>query len=220
MRDTAEGLTAVATDGHRFARVVAPGISGLSRDRRLIIPKPAIKILLKLLGGKDTEPVTLRRSAALLEAEATGFSFVSKLIDAEYPAYEGLLPASSDNVVTVNGTALTQAVARIAAVIPHEKHLSLVGLTWTAAEPSLRLCIAGMPDLADDPIEAEVSGRGRLAVQVKHLAQLLDELGSERVRIDAGTCAHSGILIANPDDANFTIVQMPCFWEAEASEAA
>ena len=76
------------------------------------------------------------------------------------------------------------------------------------------------PEIADDPIEAKVSGRGRLAVQIKHMAQLLDELGSVCVRIDAGGSAGSAILVTDPDDANFTIVQMPYLWSAQASQAA
>jgi DNA polymerase-3 subunit beta len=220
LHDAEEGLAAVATDGHRLARAVAPGISGLSQDRRLIVPKPAVKVLVKLLGGKDTGPAMLRRSAKLLEATATGFSFVSKLIDAAYPTYERLLAAPTDNVATVARAALARAVGRVAAVVPDEKsRLSLVGLTWHAPEPSLRLCIAGAPDLADDPIEAEASGSGRFAAQIKHLAQLLNEVEGERVRIDVGTCAGNGILITDPDDANFTIVQMPCRWETETEAA-
>lgn len=220
LHDTAGGLTAVAADGHRLACVVAPGISGLSQDRHLIIPKPAIKILLKLLGGKDIEPVTLRRSAALLEAKSAEFSLVSKLIDADYPAYEGLLPVPSDNWVVVNGSALAQALTRIVATMPDEKHLQLIGLTWEAPDPTLRLCIVRAPDLADDPIRADVNGRGRLAVQIKYLSQLVAELGDGRVRIDGGTRANSGILITNPDEPSVTIVQMPCFWGAEVAVAA
>jgi DNA polymerase-3 subunit beta len=119
----------------------------------------------------------------------------------------------------VDRVALVQAVARITAVTSDDKRLPPVGLTWKAPQPLLCLCIAGTPDLADDPIEAEVSGRGRLAVQVKHLTQLLDELESVCVRIDAGTSAGSAVLITNPHDANFTIIQMPYVWSAQAQAA-
>ena len=220
MHDTDAGLAAVATDGHRLARVILPGVTGLSQDRRLIVPRPAIKVLLKLLADKEVELLTLRRSASLLEITSTKFTFISKLIDAEYPAYERLVSASTDNTAIVDRVALVQAVARIAAVASDDKRLPLVGLTWKAPETALQLCIPDAPEIADDPIEAEVSGRGRLAVQIKHLAQLLDELESDRVRIDAGTSAGSAILITDPDDANFTIIQMPCVWGAQASQAA
>ena len=101
-----------------------------------------------------------------------------------------------------------------------DKRRPLVGLTWKAPKKALQLCVPDAPEIADDPIEAKVSGRGRLAVQIKHLAQLLDEFEGDRIRIDAGTSAGSAILITDPDDANFTIIQMPCFWGAQASQAA
>jgi DNA polymerase III subunit beta len=217
LHDTHAGLAAVATDGHRLARVILPGVTGLSQDRRLIVPRPAIKVLVKLLANKEVKLLTLRRSTTLIEITSTKFTFISKLIDAEYPAYERLVPASTDNTTIVDRVALMQAVARIAAVTSDDRRLPLVGLTWRAPERALQLCAPDAPEIADDPIEAEVSGRGRLAVQIKHLAQLLDELESVCVCIDTGTSAGSAILITDPDDANFTIIQMPCVWGAQAS---
>ena len=187
LHDTDAGLAAVATDGHRLARVILPGVTGLSQDRRLIVPKPAIKVLVKLLADKEVELLTLRRSASLIEITSTKFTFISKLIDAEYPAYERLVSASTDNTAILDRAALVQAVARVAAVVSDDKRLPLVGLTWKAPEQALQLCVPDAPEIADDPIEAEVSGRGRLAVQVKHLAQLLDET---RKRPHSHRCRH------------------------------
>ena len=220
LHDTGAGLAAVATDGHRLARVVLPGPTGLSQDRRLIVPRPAIKVLLKLLANRDLDLLTLRRSASLIEITSTTFSFISKLIDADYPAYERLVPTSTDNTAIVDHVALARAVARIAAVASDDKRLPLIGLTWKTPEKAMQLCTPGAPEIADDPIEAEVSGQGRLAVQIKHLTQLLDEFKSDRVRIDAGTSAGSAILITDPDNADFTIIQMPCAWRAQTSQAA
>ena len=219
LHDTGAGLAAVATDGHRLARVVLPGATGLSQDRRLIVPRPAMRVLLRLLANRDVELLTLRRSASLIEITSTAFSFISKLIDAEYPAYERLVPASTNNTAIVDHVALVQAVARIAAVASDNKRSPLIGLTWKTPEKALQLCTPGAPEIADDTIEAEVSGQGRLAVQIKHLMQLLDELKSQRVRIDAGTGAGNAILITDPDNANFTIIQMPCAWRAPTSQA-
>ena len=54
-------LAAVATDGKRLVRVLFPGIDGLVVG--LIMPRPVIKIILKLLADKTIERVTLRQSA-------------------------------------------------------------------------------------------------------------------------------------------------------------
>ena len=220
LHDTDAGLAAVAADGQRLARIILPGVTGLSKDRRLIVPRPAIKLLLKLLADREVEVLTLRRSMALIEITSTKFTFIGKLIDADYPVYERLIPVSTDNTALVDRAALVRAIARIAAVTPDDKRTPLVGLTWKAPKKALQLCVPDAPEIADDPIEAKVSGRGRLAVQIKHMAQLLDELGSVCVRIDAGGSAGSAILVTDPDDANFTIVQMPYLWSAQASQAA
>ena len=219
LHDTDAGLAAVATDGQRLARVILPGVTGLSQDRRLIVPRPAIKILVKLLADKEVELLTLRRSMTLMEVTSTKFTFISKLIDADYPAYEYLISTSTDNTAMLDRAALVQAVARVAAVVSDDKR-PLVGLTWNAPEPALHLCAPDAPEIADDPVDANVSGQGRFAVQVKHLAQLLDEIGSDRIRIDAGTRAGNAILITDPTNTNLTMLQMPYLWSVRASQAA
>jgi len=87
LRDSDGALAAVATDGHRLCKAIIPGGGGLSQDDRLIVPRPAVKIILKLLADKSNERIVLRRSATLLAVEAAGFSFTSKLIDTTYPDY-------------------------------------------------------------------------------------------------------------------------------------
>jgi len=93
-----------------------------------------------------------------------------------------------------------------------------IGLAGKAPEQSLCLCVPEAPD-PDDLVEAETLGSGRFAVQVKHPTRLLDELKGDGFRIDAGAHAGSAILITDPDDSHFTIIQMPCVWMAEVSQA-
>jgi DNA polymerase-3 subunit beta len=219
LHDVKDGLAFVATDGHRLAHTLLPGIGGLSQDRRLIIPGPAIKIISKLLADKTIETVTLRRSATLIEVAAAPFTFVSKLVDAEYPSYERVVPAPSGNSVIISRAELALALERIEAVTPEAKTKPTAGLVWKAGDPALRIVAPGWPDLADDLIEAEVSGAGRIAFQIHHGLELLEALKGGHVRIDSDAGPRSPILITDPDDSDFTVVQMPCQW-SEHSEAA
>jgi DNA polymerase-3 subunit beta len=214
------GLAAVGTDGHRLCRVVIPGAAGLSQDTRLIVPRGAVKIIVKLLADKSCERIVLRRSATLLAVEAARFAFVSKLIDAEFPAYQRLIPQqSSGNVVTVARSELALALDRVAAVIdPSVKAMRTVGLQWAPDDPALRLCVPGH-DLADDIVDAEVAGSGRLAVQIRHLRELLDELAGERIRLDTSG-GGIAIVITDPDDPDVLVAQMPCRWSEQSSQAA
>jgi DNA polymerase-3 subunit beta len=221
LHDAGADLVAVATDGHRLARVVVPGCGGLSQDCRLIVPLAAVKIIIKLLKAAEAEAaLTLRRSQTLFEIAGTGFTFVSKLIDGTFPDYSRVMPSPSGNSVVVDRAELARTLERIEAVAPETKGAPTVGLTWTAGEPALRVCVPGWPDLADDPIAAEVNGSRRVAFKVAYGIELLEALAGERICIDATDSTGSPILINDPDKTDdLIIVQMPCTW-FERSEAA
>jgi len=218
LRDSDGALAAVATDGHRLCKAIIPGGGGLSQDDRLIVPRPAVKIILKLLADKSNERIVLRRSATLLAVEAAGFSFTSKLIDTTYPDYARIVPTPGNQAVTVERAALAQALKRVAAVAdPAVKAKPVAGLQWQGDE--LRLCLAGHPDAADDVIDATVEGAGRTGVQIHYLAELLDSLNGKCARIDT-TDTFAPVLITDPDDPDFLVVQMPCRVPFERSQAA
>jgi DNA polymerase-3 subunit beta len=221
LHDLDDMLVAVGTDGHRLCRVVVPSAAGLSQDNRLIVPRSAVKILVKLLVDRSNERIVLRRSATLLAIEGASFTFISKLIDTSYPDYGRVVPQPSPNTATVNRSELAQALGRIAAVIdPQIKTVArLAGLSWQMPAPELRLCVPGWPDLADDVIAAEVSGAGRTAIRIGYLTEILDELAGERVRLDARD-GRSPLLLTDPDEPHVLTVQMPCTWPFERSQAA
>ena len=93
----------------------------------------------------------------------------------------------------------------------------VVGLLWQSGE--LRLHLAGQPGAADDAIDAKADAAGGVAVQLHYLAELLDELVGKHVRLDA-TSAGAPLLVTDPDDADFLVVQMPCRAPSETSQAA
>jgi DNA polymerase-3 subunit beta len=97
-----DGLAAVCTDGTRLCRFVLPGYAGLSQERTFIVPAAAARIASRLLADKANDTVTLRRSRTLFALEGACFSFVSKLIDGNFPDYERIIPSPSNAAVTVN----------------------------------------------------------------------------------------------------------------------
>jgi DNA polymerase-3 subunit beta len=221
LHDIDEGLAAVGTDGQRLCRVIIRGVVGLSRDRGLIVPRAAVKIIIKLLGDKSCERIVLRHSATLFAVEAARFAFVSKLVDGTFPDYARLLPSCADTAVTVAKADLAPAVERIAAVVdPAVKtSMQMVGLQWSSDESALHLRVPGHDDLADDVIDAEAAGVGKVAMRILHLRDLIDELPGARIRLDTNG-GMGPILVTNPDNPHALAVQMPCVWPFEKSEAA
>jgi DNA polymerase III subunit beta len=222
LHDADDGLVAVATDGHRLVRVTIPGAAGLSADHRVIVPTIAVKLITRLLtdNNKSIEIVRLARSKTLFAVEGPGFRFVTKLIDGTYPDYRRLIPKPSGSFAIVDRRELARALGRIAAVVdPQSEAMRLVGLRWSDGESALHLCIPGWPDLADDVLDAEVASTGKVAVQILHLAEIVAEIEGERIHID--TNGNGGpMLVTDPDDPNFLMLQMPCAWPFENATAA
>jgi DNA polymerase III sliding clamp (beta) subunit (PCNA family) len=115
-------------------------------------------------------------------------------------------PVAANNAI-IDRTELAQAITRLAAVADAEQKTRIAHISWGAEESGLYLAIADA--VGEDVIEAEVTGAGKTAAQLPHLAELLDELEGERVSLNVNTHGDA-ILVRDPDDAGLTILQMPC----------
>ena len=106
-------LRAVATDGHRLARVRgSPLPEGAAGMPGVIIPRKTVNELRKLLdevtgpgGGRHCPtPASSSASATVL--------LTSKLIDGTFPEYERVIPRDNDKVLRVGKKDFSDAVAR------------------------------------------------------------------------------------------------------------
>ena len=203
-----DALIAVATDGHRLVRVIFPDSAGPIPG--LILPQSAAKIILRLLANKQIEQIALRYSATLCAIDGPNFTFVSKLIDGVFPDYGRVIPQPSGNMVIVDRDALLRSLDRLRNVADADKLAVIGGLRWSDA-PSLHLCLVKQPDAANDVIDAETVGVGRVGVDIRLLVELLDSFDGERVCLDTNG-ASGPLLITNPSDPNYLALLMPCVW--------
>jgi DNA polymerase-3 subunit beta len=196
LHEVPAGLAGVATDGVVLARVIVHrGDSSLSRDRSLIVPTSALKIIGRLL-EREVNEVTLRRSKTLVAIVGEKFEFVSRLVDSIYPTYEQTIsePASA---VIVDRTALSEVLARFAAVADPQTLTPRVTLSWGDSELHLRA-----PDGSEDIIPAEVSGGPmQVTLSVGLLAEQITQLRGDRVMLGSGGMTMASI--TDPDDASF-----------------
>ena len=115
-----EGLRLVATDSYRLAVVDLPGVSVLSSGKSVLVPSRALSELSKALG--DGGEITLRlgeRDASFAssgpggDGAGGGIVLTTRLIEGEYPNYQGLIPSNQPNLLTVNREALIEALRRV-----------------------------------------------------------------------------------------------------------
>lgn len=115
----AQMLRAVATDGHRLARIEITLPAGASGMPGVIVPRKAIYELQKLLEESEND-VQVSLSDTKIRFTCGGAVLVSKLIDGNFPDYERVIPSGNDRLLEVNCKQFKEAVDRVS-VISSEK---------------------------------------------------------------------------------------------------
>jgi DNA polymerase-3 subunit beta len=114
-QDGTNVLRAVATDGHRLARVQLPMPDGGDDIPGVIVPRKAIGELRKLI-EETTDPVEIALSDTRIRMTFDGAVLTSKLIDGTFPDYERVIPKDNDKILTVDRSAFAQAVDRVSTI--------------------------------------------------------------------------------------------------------
>jgi DNA polymerase-3 subunit beta len=113
--DNATVLRAVATDGHRLARVEIPAPQGAAGMPGIIVPRKAVAEIQKLVedGGED---VSVELSPAKIRLSFDGVVLTSKLIDGTFPDYQRVIPTGNDKRLTVERGDFAKAVDRVSTI--------------------------------------------------------------------------------------------------------
>ena len=115
----ADVMSLVATDGHRLALVSARRESVEEKKEqgdeefRVILPKKTLWELARLLADGE-EDVTYERGENHLFFGISGRVLISRVIDAQFPAYERVIPTGNDKRIEFERDRLTSAIKRVA----------------------------------------------------------------------------------------------------------
>ena len=108
-------LRAVATDGHRLARLEMVMPEGAGGMPGVIIPRKAVIELRKLVDEYEEEiQVSLNESKIRFTVDQA--TLTSKLIDGTFPDYDRVIPANNDKVLEVNCKEFAEAVDRVSTI--------------------------------------------------------------------------------------------------------
>ena len=108
-------LRAVATDGHRLARVEMPLPDGAAGMPGVIVPRKAVNELRKLLEDAEGE-IGVALSETKLRFQFSDVTLTTKLIDGTFPDYERVIPTGNDKTLQVSRKEFAEAVDRVATI--------------------------------------------------------------------------------------------------------
>jgi len=113
--DGATMLRAVATDGHRLARVEIPAPAGAAGMPGVIIPRKAVAEVQKLIEDASAD-VAIEMSTTKARFTFGDVVLTSKLIDGTFPDYGRVIPSGNDKRLVVEREAFARAVDRVSTI--------------------------------------------------------------------------------------------------------
>ena len=108
-------LRAVATDGHRLARVEMAQPVGANNMPSVIIPRKTVAEVQKLLEEAEGE-VSLQVSDTKINFAFAEIVLTSKLIDGKFPDYTRVIPSDNDKTLKLDAKSFAQSVDRVSAI--------------------------------------------------------------------------------------------------------
>jgi DNA polymerase-3 subunit beta len=198
-------LRAVATDGHRLARVETPAPSGSVGMPGVIAPRKAVSEILKLLED-TTKEAQVEISTAKARFQFGDVVMTTKLIDGTFPDYQRVIPTANDKRLVVDKEPFEKAVDRVSTLSSERGR----AIKLSIGDGRMTLSVNN-PDSGSASEEIEVdydSAPIDIGFNARYLLDILAQLSGDTALIrlaDPG----SPTLIQDRDGASALYVLMP-----------
>ena len=198
-------LRAVATDGHRLARVELPLPEGARQMPSVIVPRKAVVEIRKLI--EDTESdVSISLSESKLCFTIGDTVLTTKLIDGTFPDYERVIPTGNDKLMNVNCRELAQVVDRVATISSEKSRSVKLQLKTRTLVLS-----ANSPESGTAREELEVQYESEdleIGFNSRYLLDITNQIEGENIEFSLADPG-SPTIVRDQDDSTSLYVLMP-----------
>jgi len=195
-------LVAVATDGARLARLVAPCPDGWVDAPGVILPRKAVGEIRRALGDMGG-PVDIWTDGRLFRLRTAAVEIITKLIDGSYPDYGRVIPRDNPWRLECDQTDLATGLKRVVLVTTDKVRAVRLDLASGQAVLTAR---DGNGGDAEETLEVEYNGEAQaIGFNGTLLREIVGVIGGERVVMELGG-ANDPLKILDPADEAATFV--------------
>ena len=201
-----DGMTMVATDGHRLALATAAR-PGKGDDIKAILPRKTLAELGRLLADSDRD-VEYERGENHMFFRIGPRLLVSRMIDGQFPAYEKVIPKGNDKHIEFERDRLTSAVKRVA-ILSNERSRAL---KFVLEKDKVDVTTSS-PEFGEarEPLTVDYSGPGMtICFNAQYVLDFLNVVDVETVALDVKDDVSQAVLTpVGADGYSYTYVIMP-----------
>ncbi len=198
-------LCAVATDGHRLARVANALPEGAEEMPPIIIPRKAASEIIRLIDD-DEAIFDISLSDRLLRFRVNETVFTTKLIEGTFPNYKRVIPLDNANKLEAERDDLYRAIERIAVLADEQAY----SMKFDLEDKSLRLSMSN-PRRGEAVEQMNVSYDGEtltVGLNARYILEVISKVEGVRILLDLAD-ASAAAVIRDPADEDVTFVVMP-----------
>jgi len=171
----------VSTDGHRLSKVERTIANGPKLSAGIIIPKKGLLEIKKVVESGPSCKLAIKTPHLFLVQE--DIAIAVKLIDAQFPPYEQVIPKDHKKIITVDRSRFIDALKR-AQLMSSETR----GVKMAATREGITIT-SDNPDLGEvrEELDADYSGEPiAIGFNPKYVVELLGQMGTDQITVALG----------------------------------
>ncbi len=171
----------ISTDGHRLSKVERALPGGPQLTAGVIVPKKGVMEIKRVLDGATTCRLAVKTPYVFLAAD--DLVLAVKLIDAQFPPYEQVIPKDHKRSLVVDRHLLIDALKRAQLMSSETRGVKF------AMEGGKLTIASDNPDVGEvrEELEADFSGEAMsIGFNPKYVIELLGQMVSDQVNLNLG----------------------------------
>jgi DNA polymerase-3 subunit beta len=200
-----QSIKCVAADGHRLALTTIHDGNIGNVEARVILPRKSVLELIRLLGNDSDSDVSVYIGDSRVRVITPDYIFTSKLINAQYPDYNRLVP-KGQMVAIGDRESIRQALTR-ASILSNEKFR---GVRFQLDVNKLRITANNSDqEQAEEDVSLEYNGnKMEIGFNVAYLLDVVSTITTKTIRC-VFTSPNDGVLIESGENDLSLYVVMP-----------
>ena len=209
---TTDHLAVVASDGHTLVRnrILTIKAEDETKKGSFILPKKPAHILKNILSRNAENEVTITADGRQINIKTGGFTMQCRLIEGRYPNYNSVIPQNNPNTLTVNRTALVDALRRVS---PFSNSSSnLVRIHVENGKLQLDTEDYDFSKTASEHMTCEYDGTPMsIGLKGSKTIEILGNMGSAEIEMQLADPSRAALILPSeqPKDMDILMLQMP-----------
>ena len=209
---TTDHLAVVASDGHTLVRnrILTIKAEDETKKGSFILPKKPAHILKNILSRNAENEVTITADGRQISIKTENFTMQCRLIEGRYPNYNSVIPQNNPNTLTVNRTALVDALRRVS---PFSNSSStLVRIHVENGKLQLDTEDYDFSKTASEHMTCEYDGTPMsIGLKGSKTIEILGNMGSAEIQMQLADPSRAALILPSeqPKDMDILMLQMP-----------